>query len=128
MILISTLRLLKLSQQEMPINRNQTPEFIFNDEKSLPWVPSKFAEGVLIKNLGKANGRALQLVRFESGASYPSHMHTDCEFVYVLDGEVFQNGHRLTAGSSTVASAGTVDETFISPTGCLFLLFYSVKT
>lgn len=102
-------------------------DFIFNDDDDLPWIPSRFAEGVTVKNLGKANGRALQLVRFQPGASYPSHVHHDCEFIYVLEGEVFQNGRRLISGSSTVASAGTVDETFVSTSGCLFLLFYGVS-
>lgn len=119
-------RWLKLSCPEPPKNKNQIPEFIFRDDKDLPWIPSKFADGVEVKNLGKANGRALQLVRFQAGASYPSHIHNYCEFIYVLEGEVFQNGRRLMAGSSTVASAGTMDETFVSPTGCLFLLFYGV--
>lgn len=117
-----------MSRHEQPENKDQAPEFTFKDEKDLPWIPSKFADGVEVKNLGKANGRAFQLVRFQPGASYPSHIHSDCEFIYVLEGEVFQNGQRLTAGSYTVASAGTVDETFVSPTGCLFLLFYSVLT
>lgn len=117
-----------MSRHEQQTNKDQTPEFIFKDEKDLPWIPSKFADGVEVKNLGKANGRALQLVRFQAGATYPSHIHNDCEFIYVLEGEVFQNGHRLMAGSSTVASAGTVDETFVSPTGCLFLLSYGVES
>jgi hypothetical protein len=55
------------------------------------------------------------------------HTFNDCEFIYVLEGEVLQNGHLLTAGSTAVASAGTVDETFVSPTGCIFL-FYGVLT
>ena len=115
-----------MSRPELPTNKDQIPEFIFEDERNLPWIPSKFSDGIEVKNLGKANGRALQLVRFQAGASYPSHIHNDCEFIYVLEGEVFQNGHRLTAGSSTVATSGTVDETFVSPSGCLFLLFYGV--
>jgi len=104
----------------------QMPEFFFRNGNDLPWIPSKFANGVEVKNLGKANGRALQLVRFAAGASYPTHLHTDCEFIYVLEGEVFQNGTRLTAGCSTAATAGTTDETFTSPNGCLFLLFYAL--
>lgn len=116
-----------MSRPEPQKNNSQIQEFIFKDDEDLPWIPSKFADGVEVKNLGKANGRALQLVRFQAGASYPSHIHNDCEFIYVLEGEVFQNGHRLTAGSSTVASAGTVDESFVSPSGCLFLLFYGVN-
>jgi anti-sigma factor ChrR (cupin superfamily) len=115
-----------LSRPEQQTSRAHVPEFIFKDNKDIPWVSSKFADGVEVKNLGKANGRALQLVRFQPGASYPAHVHSDCEFIYVLEGEVFQNGQRLTEGCSTVASVGTVDETFVSPAGCLFLLFYGV--
>lgn len=109
-----------------PANKSSIPQFDIKDDRDVPWIQSKFADGVEVKNLGKANGRALQLVRFNPGASYPTHIHNDCEFIYVLEGEVFQNGHRLIAGSSTVASAGTVDETFVSPSGCLFLLFYGL--
>ncbi|MCA2998560.1 MAG: cupin domain-containing protein [Rhodocyclaceae bacterium] len=85
--------------------------FLLRNKNVLPWVPSTFADGVEVKNLGKANGRAFQLVRFQAGASNPSHIHNYCEFIYVLEGEVFQNGRRLTVGSSTDASAGTIDET-----------------
>jgi quercetin dioxygenase-like cupin family protein len=74
----------------------------------LPWTLSKFAQGVEVKNLGKANGRAMQLVRFQPGALFPAHLHTDVEFLFVLEGEVIQNGHRLHAGCSTVAPAGYV--------------------
>lgn len=108
-------------------NTPKVEGFIFEDEKDLSWIPSKFAKGVEVKNLGKANGRALQVVRFQPGASFPPHVHIDCEFIYILEGEVFQNGKRLTAGCSTVASAGTRDETFVSPSGCTFLLFYGVE-
>ncbi len=102
------------------------PGFLFMDQADVPWVASKFAPGVEVKNLGKADGRAMQLVRFQPGACFPTHTHTEPEFLYVLEGEVFQNGQRLVAGCSTVASAGTVDETFFSETGCLFLLVYGL--
>jgi anti-sigma factor ChrR (cupin superfamily) len=102
--------------------------FSFKDEKDLPWIPSKFAPGIEVKNLGKANGQAIQLVKFSPGASFPAHTHTDPEFLYVLEGEVFQNGVKLTAGCSATAAAGSIDETFVSPNGCLFLLFYGETT
>lgn len=108
------------------VSDSAIPEFIFKNAADVPWIPSKFAEGVAVKNLGKANGRAMQLVRFNAGAVFPSHIHKDCEFLYILEGEVIQNGVRLTAGSSTAAAAGSVDKTFFSPTGCLFLLFYGL--
>lgn len=103
-------------------------DFIFTCHDDLPWIPSRFASGVEVKNLGKANGRAMQLVRFQQGASFPPHLHTDVEFLFMLDGEVFQNGQRLASGWSTVAPAGTRDLTFVSPTGCTFLMVYSLST
>lgn len=104
------------------------PGFIFTCHADVPWTPSKFARGVEVKNLGKANGRAMQLVRFQPGASFPAHVHTDVEFLFMLEGDVFQNGHKLTAGWSTVASAGTEDSTFVSPSGCTFLLVFALST
>ena len=103
-------------------------DFIFTCHTDLPWMPSKFAQEVEVKNLGKANGRAMQLVRFQPGASFPAHLHTDVEFLFMLEGEVLQNGQRLRAGWSTVAPAGTYDTQFISPSGCMFLLVYGLST
>lgn len=80
---------------------------MFTCHTGLPWTPSKFAQGVEVKNLGKANGRAMQLVRFQPGASFPAHLHTEVEFLFMLEGEVLQNGHKLHAGWSSVAPAYT---------------------
>ncbi|TCS33065.1 ChrR-like protein with cupin domain [Paucimonas lemoignei] len=103
-------------------------DFIFICHADLPWTPSKFTQGVEVKNLGKANDRAMQLVRFQPGASFPAHLHADVEFLFMLEGEVLQNGHKLHAGCSTVAPAGTYDTEFISPSGCTFLLIYALST
>lgn len=103
-------------------------DFVFTFHADLPWTPSKFAQGIEVKNLGKADGRAMQLVRFQPGASFPAHLHTDVEFLFMLEGEVFQNGRKLHAGWSTVAPAGTWDTDFISPSGCTFLLMYALST
>jgi anti-sigma factor ChrR (cupin superfamily) len=103
-------------------------DFIFTCHTDLPWTPSKFAQGVEVKNLGKANGRAMQLVRFQPGASFPAHLHKDVEFLFMLEGEVIQNGRKLLAGWSTVAPAGTWDTEFVSSSGCAFLLIYALST
>ncbi|WP_322028525.1 cupin domain-containing protein [Paraburkholderia sp. J76] len=100
--------------------------FSFVDSASMPWVPSRYAQGVEIKNLGKADGRAMQLVRFAAGATFPLHRHTGPEFIYVLEGEAVQNGRRLAAGYAGVAARGTVEVDFRSDTGCLFLLAYDL--
>lgn len=103
-------------------------DFIFTCHANLPWTPSKYAPGVEVKNLGKANGRAMQLVRFQAGASFPAHLHTDVEFLFMLEGDVFQNGHKLSAGWSAVAPTGTYDTQFTSPSGCTFVLVYALST
>lgn len=102
------------------------PGLSFVDSASMPWMPSRFAPGVEVKNIGKADGRAMQLVRFAAGATFPGHRHTGPEFIFVLEGEAVQNGRRLAAGYSGVAAQGTVDVDFHSDTGCVFLLAYDL--
>ncbi len=105
---------------------NPSTAFAFCDSASVPWHDSKFANGVQVKNLGKANGRALQLVRFAPGTTFPTHLHHGPEFIFLLEGEAVQAGQRLKAGWSAVAAAGTVDENFYSDCGCVFLFHYSL--
>ncbi|HEX8746416.1 MAG TPA: cupin domain-containing protein [Pyrinomonadaceae bacterium] len=99
--------------------------FFFADSKSVEWHASTFAPGVEVKDLGAANGRFMQLVRFPPGAVFPVHEHAGPEFVYVLEGELIQNGRRLGPGWVSVAQAGTVDEDVKSETGCVFLIIYT---
>lgn len=103
-----------------------SPPFKFFDSAMMPWQPSRHADGVYIKKLGKADGSAMELVRFDSGAHFPIHQHLGPEFVYILEGEAIQNGHRLTTGCAAVAEKGTVDAKFHSPSGCVFLLVHTL--
>jgi quercetin dioxygenase-like cupin family protein len=97
----------------------------FNDAESVPWRKSSFAEGIDVKDLGTADGRSMQLVRFAPGASFPLHRHEGPEFIYLLEGEAMQEGHRLSAGWAAVAAMGTTDSSFHSPAGCVFLTVYT---
>lgn len=101
------------------------PGYSFTNANALPWRPSTFADGVSVKDLGAANGRAMQLVRFAPGTAFPLHTHAGPEFVYLLEGEALQQGQRLLPGWASVGAAGTVDTAFHSPGGCLFLTVYS---
>ncbi|MFM0161240.1 cupin domain-containing protein [Paraburkholderia sediminicola] len=103
------------------------PQFRWSDSNDAPWIPSTLAKGVEVKNLGKANGRAIQLVRFSPGAVFPDHLHTGPEFIYVVEGEVTWNGRLLARGCVGVAEAGTVERGFRSMTGCVFLLMYDLE-
>ena len=97
----------------------------FMDATQASWRKSKFAEGVEVKDLGTADGRSMQLVRFAPGTSFPLHRHEGPEFIYMLEGIAFQEGRELRPGWAAVAATGTVDSNFHSPSGCLFLTVYT---
>lgn len=59
------------------------PPFHFADAQAIPWRPSSFAAKVRVKDLGSADGRSMQLVRYEPGARFPRHRHAGPEFIYV---------------------------------------------
>jgi anti-sigma factor ChrR (cupin superfamily) len=101
------------------------PRYFFTDAAALPWRASAYAEGVEVKDLGKANGRAMQLVRCRPGVVFPAHRHAGPEFIYMMEGEAIQDGQRLGPGWAGVAESGTLDERFRSETGCVFLIVYS---
>lgn len=101
------------------------PRYLFTDTASLPWRASAYAEGVEVKDLGMANGRAMQLVRCRPGVVFPTHRHAGPEFIYMLEGEAIQHGQRLGPGWASVAESRTLDEQFRSETGCVFLIVYS---
>lgn len=88
----------------------------------LPWRPSTFAAGVFVKDVATTDGWEIQIVRVEPGAWFPMHTHEWPEFVFILTGELVQNGQRLGPGWARVAAAGSVDEDVHSDTGCVFVL------
>jgi anti-sigma factor ChrR (cupin superfamily) len=100
-------------------------DFQITDSNSIPWRKSSFAAGVEVKDLGTADGRAMQLVRFAPGTSFPLHVHGGPEFVFLLEGEAYENDRPLQPGWALVAAAGTTHENFHSPSGCVFLTVYS---
>ena len=95
------------------------------DSNTTKWRKSTFAEGVEVKDLGKANGCEMQLVRFAPGTTFPLHVHSGPEFVFLLEGEAYDQGQRLMPGCAVVAETGTTHANFHNPTGCLFLTVYS---
>jgi anti-sigma factor ChrR (cupin superfamily) len=101
------------------------PRYLFTDATALPWRASASVEGVEVKDLGRANGRAMQLVRCRPGVVFPTHRHAGPEFIYLLQGEAIQHGQRLGPGWAGVSASGTLDEDFRSETGCVFLIVYS---
>jgi quercetin dioxygenase-like cupin family protein len=97
----------------------------FINAGEVPWRKSTLADGVEVKDLGAVDGRAMQLVRYAPGASFPVHRHSGPEFVYLLEGEAYQQGQRLQRGWAAVAAAGTTDDHFHSPGACVLLTVFS---
>jgi hypothetical protein len=92
------------------------------DCDDVPWRPSTMAAGVFVKDIAVTAGWEMQLVRFERGARFPVHTHEWPEFLFILEGELVQAGHRLGPGWASVASPGSVDADVYSETGCVFVL------
>ena len=88
----------------------------------LPWRPSKMAAGVSVKDLAVTDGWEMQMVRFEPGARFPVHVHDWPEFIFVLEGELIQDGRRLGPGWAGVAAKGSTDDDVYSESGCVFVL------
>ena len=109
----------------MPHPEIDASGYHFTDTASLPWRPSTVTDGVDVKDLGTANGQAMELIRCRPRATFPTHHHIGPEFIYLLEGEAIQNGQRLRPGWAGVAAAGTIDEDFHSDRGCVFLIIYS---
>jgi anti-sigma factor ChrR (cupin superfamily) len=104
------------------VSKINTRGFASIDTKNLEWRKSTFADGVWVKDLAETNGQAIQLVRFEPNTTFPIHKHERPEFIYMLEGEAYQCGNKLTAGTLAIADQGTEESDFHSETGCTFLL------
>lgn len=100
-------------------------DFQFTNSTIVAWRKSAIAEGVEVKDLGSANGRSMQLVKFACGTAFPQHIHPGPEFIYLLEGVAFQEGQQLDPGWAAVAASGSIDTKFWSPSGCTFLTIYS---
>ena len=94
-----------------------------------PWRPAERVAGVEVKHLGTVNGQTMALYRFAPNTFYPDHYHEDPEFVFMLEGEVIQNGKPLKAGWSSAAKQGSPDKNFCSgENGCIFLCVHGKST
>lgn len=70
--------------------------------------------------------RVSMLVRVGPGASYPANTHTGMEELYLLEGELRIDNHKISAGDCRYGAAGT-NERVWSDTGCTCLLITSTR-
>jgi CheY-like chemotaxis protein/anti-sigma factor ChrR (cupin superfamily) len=67
------------------------------------------------------------LVRLAPGASYPGHTHAGREELHLLEGELWIDQRKLSAGDYNYAEPGTGDDRVWSETGCTCVLITSIK-
>jgi hypothetical protein len=86
--------------------------------RDIPWQPSPEAARVHLKSLGATAGWVMQLMRWEAGASLS--LGSGPIFLYVLEGELIRDGHRLWPGASETLAGGAPGEAR-TEIGCVFL-------
>jgi len=115
------------SRHDMANDPSTTPQFHRSALNDVSWRPPTLVKGVEVKKLCKANGGGIQLGRFSPGTTFPDHLHTGPEFIYVLEGEVTWNDRPLNQGSVGVAEARPIERGFRSMTVCVFMLVYDLN-
>jgi anti-sigma factor ChrR (cupin superfamily) len=92
-----------------------------------PW--EEVAPGISCKLLATDTDRHLvsMLVRLVPGGSYPAHDHAGVEELHLLNGELWIDDRKLSAGDYNRAEPGTGDQRVWSETGCSCVLVTSTK-
>lgn len=99
-------------------------------EEKLEWVkyqqPGR--EKVLIHPLYDTtdtgqDGPSAAIVRYLPGARVSRHVHPGYELIFVLEGELINDGGRHTAGTLEVLAPGS-SHALQSDTGCIFLVVW----
>jgi anti-sigma factor ChrR (cupin superfamily) len=92
----------------------------------IPWRRSPFA-GVEYKTLySDRTARTITtLLRAAPGATYPAHRHGGVEQIYVIDGDMIFDDHRLDSGDFEVSAGNTEHSSISTNAGCLALIVHS---
>ncbi|MGC4031582.1 MAG: cupin domain-containing protein [Tepidisphaeraceae bacterium] len=96
------------------------------DTSALVWSPTGWA-GVSMKMLQQAEavGGMCGMIRMEPGSSIPAHRHTQADHaVFVIEGDLVEDGVTYGPGSFLVAKAGTPHGPHATAGGCVLLSTY----
>ena len=100
------------------------------DTSALPWSPTGWP-GVSMKMLQQvesSGGGMIGMMRMEAGSSIPAHSHTHADqAVFVIEGDLIDEGVTYGPGSFLVAKAGTPHGPHSSSGGCVLLSTYFGK-
>ena len=103
------------------------------DTSALAWSPTGWA-GVSMKMLQQVEssdgiiGGMIGMMRMEAGSSIPAHSHTHADqAVFVIEGDLVEEGVTYGPGSLLVAKAGTPHGPHGTSGGCVLLSTYFGK-
>ena len=99
------------------------------DTSALGWSPTGWP-GISMKMLQQveSTGGMSGMMRMEAGSSIPAHSHTHADqAVFVIEGDLIEEGVTYGPGSLLVAKAGTPHGPHSSSGGCVLLSTYFGK-
>jgi quercetin dioxygenase-like cupin family protein len=99
------------------------------DTSALPWSPTGWP-GVSMKMLQQveSTGGMIGMMRMDAGSSIPPHSHTHADqAVFIIEGDLVEEGVTYGPGSLLVAKAGTPHGPHSSSGGCVLLSTYFGK-
>jgi DNA-directed RNA polymerase specialized sigma24 family protein len=100
--------------------------------EALSWAQPEWedvAPGISCKLLATdvEKDRVAMLVRLAPGTDYPPHTHAGVEELHLLQGELFIDARKISAGDYNRAEPGTADKRVWSETGCMCVLITSAR-
>ena len=97
------------------------------DGAAAEWVPWGGENGdARAKVLTAADGFTTVLIEARPGYVGGPHLHAFPEFVYVLAGELRNQGLRMVAGDAYAAAAGSSHDDFATDTGATYVLTFKL--
>ena len=88
------------------------------------WVPWGSRGDARAKVLAEADGFHVSLVEAEPGYRGDEHTHAHPEFLYVVAGELQNQGVTMVAGDAYAAAAGSRHTDFATETGATYLSIF----
>ena len=90
------------------------------------WVPWGEGDRARAKILGTGDGYLLALVEADQGYTGTPHEHAHTEFLYVLAGQIRNQGRTMQAGDAYVASIGSHHTDFEAETAATYLSIFKL--
>ena len=88
------------------------------------WEPWGSGGNARAKVLGTADGFFLTLVEAEAGYRSDPHVHTNPEFLYVVDGTLRNQGQPLVRGDGYAAAPGSSHTDFATDSGATYISIF----